>query len=413
VAAQDATGSRNVDIGYQTGYTRGAGNDNVNIGWRASGNTARPNPGTSNVYIGKEAGYGANSQTSNGANVGVGERALYAVTTGNTNTAIGYYALNALTSGNGNIEINAWQPTGSGITTGNYNISIGDRAALPSASGSQQSNFGNVMLSNGNGSTVINGSGAPTSWIGALPTIKTSAAFEISSTTRGFLPPQMTTSQINAVASPATALQMYDTDRAKQATYDGVAWSYNEVLNMKIHKALGSPVKAWTADIYTATSTTALVDGQMQYQAFYIDEKATLTGVKYVLNQAGNFTGDNTNSISLFSYSAGTLTKIAETANDENIFKATANLLQTVNFASTVAVNPGVYYIGLLYNSSAQTTAPSFRSPLSMGVLTFNSLDYTNSAKLNGAVSATNSPPASIAASAISTSNSRYLVGVF
>jgi hypothetical protein len=235
---------------------------------------------------------------------------------------------------------------------------------------------------------------------------------DLTSTTKGFLQPRATTSEINAVPSPATALQMYDTDRAKQATYDGVAWSYNEVLNMKIHKGLGSAVKAWTADIYTATSTNALNDNQMQYQAFYIDEKATLTGVKYMLSQAGNFTGDNTNSISLYSYSSGTLTKIAETANDQTIFKATANVLQTVNFAATVAVNPGVYFIGLLYNSSAQTTAPSFRGPLAMPTLNINTLDYTNSAKIVG-VAAASTAPASIASSAISTNNLRYLIGVF
>jgi hypothetical protein len=245
-----------------------------------------------------------------------------------------------------------------------------------------------------------------------IATPAASALLDLTSTTKGFLEPRATTSEINAVTSPALGLQMYNSDIAKEAVHDGVAWSYNEVLNMKIHKGLGSPVKAWTADIYTATATAALTDGQMQYQAIYIDEKATLTGVKYMLNQAGNFTGDNTNSISLFSYSAGTLTKIAETANDQTIFKATANQLATVNFAATAAVNPGVYYIGILYNSSAQTTAPSFRAPLAMGVLTFNSLDYTNSAKLNG-VAAASTAPSSIATTAISTSNFRYLIGVF
>jgi hypothetical protein len=44
------------------------------------------------------------------------------------------------------------------------------------------------------------------------PTIFASALFSLSSTTRGFLPPRMTTTQKNAIASPATGLIVYQTD---------------------------------------------------------------------------------------------------------------------------------------------------------------------------------------------------------
>jgi hypothetical protein len=51
-----------------------------------------------------------------------------------------------------------------------------------------------------------------------------SAALTIASTTKGFLPPRMTTTQKNAIATPATGLVLYDTTLNKLAVYTGSAW---------------------------------------------------------------------------------------------------------------------------------------------------------------------------------------------
>jgi len=51
-----------------------------------------------------------------------------------------------------------------------------------------------------------------------------SALVQINSTTRGFLPPRMTTTQINAIASPANGLEVYNTTLACPCFYDGTAW---------------------------------------------------------------------------------------------------------------------------------------------------------------------------------------------
>jgi hypothetical protein len=51
-----------------------------------------------------------------------------------------------------------------------------------------------------------------------------SAQFQIDSTTCGFLPPRMTTTQINAIASPANGLEVYNTTLACPCFYDGTAW---------------------------------------------------------------------------------------------------------------------------------------------------------------------------------------------
>ena len=51
-----------------------------------------------------------------------------------------------------------------------------------------------------------------------------SAVLQVNSTTRGFLPPRMTTTQRTAIASPAAGLIVYDTTTNKSYTYDGTTW---------------------------------------------------------------------------------------------------------------------------------------------------------------------------------------------
>jgi hypothetical protein len=51
-----------------------------------------------------------------------------------------------------------------------------------------------------------------------------SARLQVDSTTRGFLPPRMTTTQKNAIASPATGLMVYDTTLNRPCFYDGTTW---------------------------------------------------------------------------------------------------------------------------------------------------------------------------------------------
>lgn len=59
--------------------------------------------------------------------------------------------------------------------------------------------------------------------IGGVPTAP-SALLEVTSTTQGFLPPRMTTAERNAIASPASGLQVYDTTLNQWFGYNGTAW---------------------------------------------------------------------------------------------------------------------------------------------------------------------------------------------
>jgi hypothetical protein len=51
-----------------------------------------------------------------------------------------------------------------------------------------------------------------------------SAVMQANSTTKGFLPPRMTTVQKNAIASPATGLILYDTTLNLPQFYNGTIW---------------------------------------------------------------------------------------------------------------------------------------------------------------------------------------------
>ena len=51
-----------------------------------------------------------------------------------------------------------------------------------------------------------------------------SAQLEVSSTTKGYLPPRMTTTQRNAISTPATGLTIYNTTTNAFECYNGTAW---------------------------------------------------------------------------------------------------------------------------------------------------------------------------------------------
>ena len=58
-----------------------------------------------------------------------------------------------------------------------------------------------------------------------IATPSASAQLQIDSTTKGFLPPRMTTAQKNAIATPATGLIVYDTTLLSLFQYTGAAWT--------------------------------------------------------------------------------------------------------------------------------------------------------------------------------------------
>jgi hypothetical protein len=71
-----------------------------------------------------------------------------------------------------------------------------------------------------NGTTRLNDSVL----ISLSTSINSSAQLQVDSTTKGFLPPRMTTTQKTAISTPATGLVVYDTTLNKLSVYTGSAW---------------------------------------------------------------------------------------------------------------------------------------------------------------------------------------------
>jgi len=59
---------------------------------------------------------------------------------------------------------------------------------------------------------------------GTTFTTYSSSIFSLDSVSRGFLPPRMTTTQKNAIGSPAAGLQVYDTTLNQMSYYNGTTW---------------------------------------------------------------------------------------------------------------------------------------------------------------------------------------------
>jgi hypothetical protein len=55
--------------------------------------------------------------------------------------------------------------------------------------------------------------------------VTSSAILELKATTKGFLPPKMTTTQKNAISSPASGLMVYDSTTNKLCCYNGSTWN--------------------------------------------------------------------------------------------------------------------------------------------------------------------------------------------
>jgi hypothetical protein len=184
--------------------------------------------GLNNVGIGDLVMSGASGNLT--YNIAIGATALNALTGSQGNIGIGYGAGAGITSGEFNIFIGH---ANGGITdiTGNNNIIMGNTLALQDPAGSNQLNIQNIIFGAGNSgsnTTVSTGNIG----IGVRFPLST-ALLDLTSTTKGFLPPRMTKAQRNAISSPATGLVIYQTDNTPGIrAYNGTNWiRYTETVD--------------------------------------------------------------------------------------------------------------------------------------------------------------------------------------
>lgn len=176
--------------------------------------------------------------------------------------------------------------------------------------------------------------------------------------------------------------------------------------NIKGH-ALGCPLGL------ASVTGNGVADNTPKYVAIWVPKAATLTGVMFFQQFQGAYTSDQTNQVGIFQHNgAGTLNLLVASNDNGNLWKGAANSLIKEPFSSTIAVTAGVYWVGLLYNQSAETTFPRIAHCPS-GLANQFSADLTNSVDFCGTQSAQNSLPSSVAFSSITQSTTRPWVGVY
>jgi hypothetical protein len=161
------------------------------------------------------------------------ERARFATTTGN-------FLINTTTDAGYKLDVNGTaRVKGAGATSvtsaltiqnsaGTEHFRVQDdgvlfvRSSTATRTGSAGSDYyldlGNIVVRNGNGTA------ASTMSIGKSTVSVASSIFELVSTTKGFLPPRMTTTEKNAIATPAAGLVVYDSTLNKLCVRTASAW---------------------------------------------------------------------------------------------------------------------------------------------------------------------------------------------
>ena len=259
---------RNIAIGRQSMINSVSGNDNTAIGYRAlygsasstyANNTAIGSnalgnmlSGGNNTAVGYNAGlnapiFGSNNTTSTNS-IYLGYQTS-ASANGNTNEiVIGYdvagIGSNTTTIGNSSTITTALRGRlllGTLVDSGLYQLDVNGTARVSGASTFNNSltntiggfvhssvsstNDAFYTLQSSNTRFYVNSGGycKSTSSIvsdtNGSPSLNASAIAQIDSTTKGFLPPRMTTAQKNAIVSPAAGLVVYDTGLNKLCVF--------------------------------------------------------------------------------------------------------------------------------------------------------------------------------------------------
>ena len=186
-----------------------------------------------------------------------------------------------------------------------------------------------------------------------------SSQLDVSSTTKGFLPPRMTTSQRNAISSPATGLQIYNTDNSAIETFTG---TQGEWLTIGRGKNGVTSNTALGVSALFSNNTTGLYNTALGYQALY-----------------GNTSADYNTAIGYQSLYLST-TGSQNTAN--GVFALRNNTTGYRNTASGVDAlknnNTGYFNNAYGYYSLYNNTSGNQNTALGNGALYTNTTGYGN-----------------------------------
>jgi hypothetical protein len=225
----NTSGGSNSFFGRNAGETNTIGSSNSFFGQGSGQNNTTA---SNNSFFGITAG---STNTTGGFNSFFGGSSGGANTTGNSNSFFGHNSGLNISTGSNNVIIgqNAGRFTGSGttaMTSIDNSIYLGYQTRGLNATGStNEVVIGYNVVGLGSNTTVLgNTSTTFGRWYGSLllgtTTNAASSILTMESTTQGVLFPRMTTTQKNAIASPATGLVVYDNTLNKLSVFTGLVW---------------------------------------------------------------------------------------------------------------------------------------------------------------------------------------------
>ena len=239
---------------------RGGGNESTNTAIGTAALTSNTT-GNSNIAVGMNAllgnitgsystaiGLDALRRSTGGFNTAFGAFALDKTTTGVNNTAIGPLALEYNETGSLNTAIGFNAGVSSSYKDLTNTTAIGNGARVTASNTIQ---LGNTSVTNVNTSGTITAAGMGL----GVSTPNASAALDVTTTTKGFLPPRLTTTQRDAITTPAEGLTVWNTTNKQLEVYDGVDWVNmlgNKGPNLKVGDSYGGGI---IAHIFTKGET--------------------------------------------------------------------------------------------------------------------------------------------------------------
>lgn len=262
-------------------------------------------------------------------------------TVGSTNTARYYTTLNLLQDGT--VLISSGQGSGGALSSAEIFTSLS--STWISTTTILADDVNHILSLGGNLTLPNSGAGVGQVTIGGS-TPDASASLDIQSTTRGALVPRMTTTQKNAISTPATGLLVYDTTLNNYSYYNGTSWT---------------PVGAVTSVTGTANQITA----SPTTGAVVLSIPSTFIAPGTIQGTSLTLTGLTANSF-LYSGTGGLLTTTAAPTNGQLLIGSTGVAPVAASLTGTtdeIIVTPGAGSITLSTPQAiAITSSPTFAS---------------------------------------------------